>query len=285
MYMAETVHVVHQVTANTFLYSLYPELRQQNELASEQLQSGCQTDKHHASTSVSGLQGNIQIITYFGHEYDATPLIHLCVKNPAFKVSFTDASACLRLGCLVNDFFATISSGAFRPHMKRIQRIAITCSTQPEITKNFGRLSRTQVAARRRNIKRTGVAPAASEAAPATVEKKVGGAKNNGVRQVAAKKAPKFYGSTPETRSKLARKSNSSAKLRSSITPGTVLILLAGRFRGKRVVFLKQLASGLLLVSGPFKINGVPLRRVNQAYVIATSTKVDISSVSVSAGM
>jgi len=75
------------------------------------------------------------------------------------------------------------------------------------------------------------------------------------------------------------RKSIKPAKPRATLQPGTILILLAGRFRGKRVVLLKHLPQGILLVTGPFKVNGVPLRRVNARYVIATSAKVELKGI------
>ena len=62
------------------------------------------------------------------------------------------------------------------------------------------------------------------------------------------------------------------------LTPGQIVIILSGRFRGRRVVYLKKLESNLLLVTGPYKYNGVSLKRVNAAYVLPTNTKLNINA-------
>ncbi|RDL41917.1 putative ribosomal protein L6.e.B, cytosolic [Venustampulla echinocandica] len=95
----------------------------------------------------------------------------------------------------------------------------------------------------------------------------------------ASQKAQKWYPTDDDAQSKKVRKSIRASTPRSTLAPGAVLILLAGRFRGKRVILLKNLDQGVLLVTGPFKVNGVPLRRVNARYVIATSHKIDLSGI------
>lgn len=118
---------------------------------------------------------------------------------------------------------------------------------------------------------------------PVSIVKPIGGEKNGGTRVVFLKKRKAFY----PTQNKLKRThykktfSKHVRYTRSKMEPGRVLILLAGRHKGKRVVLVKVLSSGLLLVTGPFKYNACPLRRISQRYAIATATKLDISSVKV----
>merc|ERR1711871_84878 len=156
-------------------------------------------------------------------------------------------------------------------------------SRNPLLCKGVTRYSRTAMYSRsgKYAIKNKAIAKK-TEPTVALKEKTIGG-KGNGGKRTIFPKGPRFYPGDDVPKKLVNNKRKKQTKLRQSITPGTVLILLAGRFRGKRVVFLKQLNSGMLLVTGPYQINGVPLRRVNQAYVIATKTKLDISGVTVDA--
>jgi len=148
------------------------------------------------------------------------------------------------------------------------------------------RFSRSSMYKRRAVYKKKRVQKAAKpKVRPAkTIEKVVKGDKNGGKRIVPLRRKPKYYPTEEATKNlKNNRKAFSQHvhKLRKSIHPGQVLILVAGKHKGKRVVFLQQLKSGLLLVTGPFTFNGVPLRRMSQRYVIATKLRVDISKLKV----
>jgi len=115
------------------------------------------------------------------------------------------------------------------------------------------------------------------------VTKKVGGDKNGGERLVPSRRSARLLDSEKEKphlkpKNKLAFRHHQH-KLRGNLQPGTVVIILTGRHRGKRVVYLKPLQSGLILVSGPLKLNNCPLRRICPKFVIATKTHLDISKI------
>jgi large subunit ribosomal protein L6e len=64
-----------------------------------------------------------------------------------------------------------------------------------------------------------------------------------------------------------------------NIKIGSVIILLSSNFQGRKAILLKITKSGLLVISGPYKINGIPLRRVNPRYIIPTDVKIDLSGI------
>lgn len=116
-----------------------------------------------------------------------------------------------------------------------------------------------------------------------TVEKQIGGAKNGKTRIVRVHKNRGSYATKAKVTSRPSKGyfSKHVRQTRRTLVPGKVLILLAGRHKGKRVVLLKVLKSGLLLVNGPFYLNSCPLRRISQRYVISTKTRVNLKGVTI----
>jgi len=116
---------------------------------------------------------------------------------------------------------------------------------------------------------------------PLTIVKEIGGTHNGGKRVVKLRKNKANF---PTKARVTKRPTKGCFKLhkrntRKSLIPGRVVIVVAGKHKGKRVVLLKVLQSGLLLITGPFSLNSCPIRRISQRYVIATQTRIKMDNV------
>ncbi|XP_037092070.1 60S ribosomal protein L6-like [Pollicipes pollicipes] len=112
-------------------------------------------------------------------------------------------------------------------------------------------------------------------------------AKNGTVKKIPILPKSAYALATERRRPKpvLRKRKPKQLKLKKNLSAGAVCIILAGSHKGKRVVFLKQMPSGTCLVTGPYKLNGCPVRRVPQHLMVTTSLKIDISGVKVPANM
>jgi large subunit ribosomal protein L6e len=77
---------------------------------------------------------------------------------------------------------------------------------------------------------------------------------------------------------KISRKKRYKEKL---LQKGSILILLGKKYNGKKCVFLKYSREGALIVSGPYSINGVPLRRINHKNALQTEININLTGLNI----
>ena len=135
VYMARTALIVHQSTADTFLKIFYPQSTR-NSLSNEAQSAERSAYELPAfnQTAIYGVQGNIQLRTYFGQRYDATLLARLCIQHKHFRVTFLEASASLDIAPALTEFFAQLSAGIFSLDLENLfMKISIVCSRYPTV--------------------------------------------------------------------------------------------------------------------------------------------------------
>jgi ribosomal protein L14E/L6E/L27E len=57
---------------------------------------------------------------------------------------------------------------------------------------------------------------------------------------------------------------------------GSILILLTKKYLGRKAILLNTTESGLFVISGPYLINGISIRRVNEKYTLYSGAKVNL---------
>ncbi|ABW98320.1 rpl6B (nucleomorph) [Hemiselmis andersenii] len=81
-----------------------------------------------------------------------------------------------------------------------------------------------------------------------------------------------------EKRTKTLKNKRLIIKTKKKFKIGSIIILLGSKFQGKKAVLLKITKKGLLIISGPFSVNGISLRRINPRYAVPTEIGIGLNN-------
>ncbi|AEA38705.1 60S ribosomal protein L6B (nucleomorph) [Cryptomonas paramecium] len=60
---------------------------------------------------------------------------------------------------------------------------------------------------------------------------------------------------------------------------GSIVIISFGKLRGKKAIILRTTKCQMFVISGPFSLNGISIRRIKPGHIITTRNRLDVDSV------